>query len=116
MLNAKPNEYLDFHRAISPRVQSSSIAASEPEKPSGREKRRRAQLIEQARAEIQKRLTAASAKRVAPSPAPRYDEVFLEGKARLDQMAGEPVRASQGEIEFDDSVWQSSQRRDPEFS
>ena len=110
MLHAKPNEYLDFRTALRPREVSEELA--EPTRLSVRERRRRAQVIENARLEIQRRLDATSAKRFAPTPAPRYDEVFLEGTARLDNLAGEPVADSRSEVEFDGSVWLSSQRRD----
>jgi len=116
MLNCRPNEYLDFRTAFHPRGRSPEAAPPERARPSVKERRRRAQMIESARTEIQRRLAAASAKRVAPTPPPRYDEVFLQGTARLDQIAGESLTASQGEVEFDDSVWLSSQRRDPDVS
>jgi len=116
MLNAKPNEYLDFRTTVRRREEPREPVPQESPKLSVRERKRRAQLIEDARAEIQSRLAVTSAKRVVPSPAPRYDDVFFEGTARLEQLAGEPVSASQGEVEFDDSVWLSSQRRDPDIS
>ena len=49
------------------------------------ENQRRA-VLESARAEIQRRLQAHEATRVAPCPAPRYDEVFFEGTAYLDNL------------------------------
>lgn len=116
MLNARPDEYLDFRTAVRQREEPNAAVRQEAPMLSGSERRRRARLLEDARAEIRRRLTATAARRIAPSPAPRYDDVFLEGTARLEQLAGEPVSASHDEVEFDDSVWLSAQRRDPDIS
>lgn len=51
-------------------------------------------------------------KRSPPDPAPRYDEIFHEGTLQLDREAGESVRPSSGTLQFEDSVWTSSQRRE----
>ena len=58
---------------------------SEPEPKVTDESKRRA-VLESARAEVQRRLRVRAATRVAPSPAPRYDEVFFEGTAYLDSL------------------------------
>lgn len=110
MLAARPGDVLDFRTAVRPRTLATG--AQERRKLSASEKRRRAAIIYSARAEVQKRLAAARKKGVEPSPLPRYDAIFDEGTAQLDRMAGEPLSAVSGEVVFDDSVWNSSQRRD----
>jgi hypothetical protein len=42
-------------------------------------------------------------KSITPRP-PRYDEVFFEGMKWLDSLAGEPIRAEEGEINFQDTI------------
>lgn len=110
MLAAGPDEVLRFttcrEREASPPRASGS--GSVPK----REQRRRAAILEAARQEMQRRLAEKRKKRVAPDPPPRYDEVFHEGTRWLDREAGEPVRPSSGTLQFDDSVWTSSQRRE----
>lgn len=116
MLNAKPGQPLDFGVVAQVR-EATALAEQEPEvKLSSKEKKRRAGILNEARAEIQRRLSRAAGLRVAPNPAPRYDEVFFEGTGQLDRAAGERVTASRGELHVDDSVWLSSQRRDPGIS
>ena len=51
-------------------------------------------VLQEARAEIQRRLHAAVGARVVPTPAPRYDDVFFEGTAQLDRAAGADVEES----------------------
>lgn len=78
-----------------------------------KEEQRRAAILDEARAEIQRRLAGAAGRRVAPNPAPRYDEVFFEGTAELDRSAGEPVTTPCRDFAVDDSVGPSPQRNDP---
>lgn len=115
MLAARPGELLDFTTAIR-RPRPEAIESSQLEQASSKERKRRAETVEAARVEIKKRLATANRKRVVPTPAPRYDSVFFEGTAELDRLAGEPMKSSTGRIAFDDSIWDSSQRRDPEIS
>jgi len=51
-------------------------------------------VLHEARAEVQRRLHAGVGARVAPTPAPRYDDVFFEGTAQLARDAGADVGAS----------------------
>lgn len=111
MLAARPGDLLDLRTVIALRLPDTTTETRKA-KLSTSERRRRANIIKTARAEVRKRLAAAGASRVEPDPLPRYDEVFYEGTAQLDGMAGDPVRSSSGELVFDDSVWSSSQRRD----
>ena len=113
MLAARPSEILDFTSAIElgeppaesvPRVQRTKA-----------EKRRRAATFEAGRTKIQQLIAKRRSTRAVPDPPPRYDDVFFAGLEEFDREAGGPPRASSGTLSFDDSVWLSSQRRDPEI-
>lgn len=114
MLGARPGEYLDFSVVARERGGPTKTLAETPAITS-REKRRRAAVVESARAEIRKRLAFANTQRLPPSPPPRYDAVFYEGTAALDRLAGEPIRPSTGQLEVGESMWESSLRREPEI-
>ena len=110
MLAARPGDLLDFRTAI--RHAREIRTQNKSAKLNAKEKRRRKAIIASARAEIRKRLAGNPHRRVAPGPAPRYDAVFYEGMAQLDRLAGTHLSPASGEIAFDESVWDSSQRRD----
>lgn len=113
MLAARPGEALDF------------ASTGEPEEPptpppprvrrTRAEKKRRATLLAAGRAKIQQRRAKQRSERLAPHPPPRYDDVFLAGLEHLDREAGAPPAPSSGTLDIDESVWSSSQRRDPEI-
>ncbi len=46
-------------------------------------------------------------------PSPRYDQVFVEGQAWLDRLAGEPIEPETGELLVSDAVWKSDARSNP---
>jgi len=52
---------------------------------------------------------------VVPNPPPIYDDVYFQGVEWLDQLAGSPIEETRGKLTFDDSVWKSPGRRDPEL-
>ncbi len=110
MLRAKPGESLVFEGPTPVEREA------KPESMLDRKARKdRDAAIAAARSEVVRRL----ATRKPPSnpiPAPRYDEVFYEGTAHLDKMAGESIAAGTGVVEFEDSIWASEQRREPEIS
>lgn len=110
MLAARPGDILDFRTVMI--VARETSPPSETPRLSARMKRKRAARIESARAGVMARLADKRVKRVEPRPAPRYDAVFAEGTARLDRLAGDPLTSTSGKISFDESVWNSSQRRD----
>ena len=110
MLAAKPGDPLDFRTAIRPARET--LTESKSAKLNAKEKRRRKAVIASARAEVRRRLAGSTLRRVAPGPAPRYDAVFYDGTAQLDRLAGTHLSPKSGEIAFDESVWDSSQRRD----
>lgn len=113
MLAARPGEVLDLSVGLRP---VSSIDGEPERKLTRAQKRHRAAIIDTARSTVQKRLAALrQQRRVDPSPAPRFDDVFYEGVAQLDRLAGDKPTSSTGEVEFDDSIWHSSLRREPDL-
>ena len=112
MLAARPGEVLDFTSAVEPDAPPTS--APPPVRRTRSEKRRRAAALAAGRVKMQQLLAKRRAERVVPHPPPRYDGVFQAGLEELDRQAGKPPRPSSGTLDFDDSVWSSSQRRDPE--
>ena len=110
MLAARPGDILDFRTVMT--VARETSPPSETPRLSAKKRRQRAEIIESARAGVMTRLAGMRVRRVEPRPAPRYDIIFAEGTAHLDQLAGDPLTSISGEISFDDSIWHSSQRRD----
>lgn len=124
MLAARPDEILDFASAIEEREEPTSDADEPPPparrvRPTRAEKRRRAAAREATREKIQGLLTkrrAEDARAAARSPQPLYDDVFFAGLEAGERAAGKGLKPSSGTLTFDDSVWSSSQRRDPDVS
>ena len=114
MLMARPNEVLDFTSAIEP-VEPPAPSVSSARR-SKAEKRRRAAALAAGRTKVQQLISKRRSVRAAPDPPPRYDDVFFAGLEELERReAGAPPTASSGTLSFDNSVWSSSQRRDPEI-
>ena len=114
MLAARPNDTLDFTSVVEP-DESARLPAPRVRRTKA-EKRRRAAALEAGRKKIRQLLAKRRSARVVPDPPPRYDDVFFAGLEERDREAGAPLKASSGTLSFDDSVWSSSQRRDPEIS
>ena len=67
------------------------------------------------RQEIREKVALAAARPRAPaSPAPRYDEVFIEGVRLLDELAGPPPSPLEAEAVFSADIWKSPTRGDPD--
>lgn len=114
MLSARPGEHLDLSTVAKPKDVPTTPVVTAPGLSKSQRKARSA-LVERARVEMAKRFLNRT-RGNAPTPPPRYDEVFAEGTALLDKMAGEPPEKSSGELRFDDSIWTSDQRREPGIS
>ena len=117
MLNAAPRELLDFRHAVpEPAVEITTEegAALVPTELSERGKRRRREALEDLRRRVRERLDGlpVAKKMVAPTP-PRYDEVFYEGLKWIDELDGDPIKSSTGEIVFSNDLWKSPDRSDP---
>ncbi len=111
MLNAAPNELLDFSLAIddtsvvtadafSPRF--AALSTNKKKRFKERMAALRDKHVERVRNQPEKPLTAAAGP---------YDEVFTEGVAWLDGLTDAPQLGSELEVEFDDSVWKSQTRK-----
>lgn len=88
--------------------------ATEPKTLTARQRRDRKTHIEQIRAEVQRRLAMNAVPEQNAAPPPRYDEVFRDGVAWLDRLAGEDVPTASGELTVANDVWKSDARREPD--
>lgn len=108
MLRAAPGDYLTFE----PR--DADVVAEPPGPQSGDELRKvarqRRKIAEHLRAEVRRRLAERPGTTAVPSPAPRYDDVFFDGVAWLDEQAGESLPLSEGELVFSPDIWKSRGR------
>ena len=116
MLAARPNEVLDFTTAIEQVEPPVSTAKRDRRARTRAKKRQWTAARNAAREKIRKALDKrrAEAEAAAKGPQPNYDDVFFAGLEALDRLAGEPLKPTSGTLIFDDSVWSSSQRRDPD--
>ena len=117
MLHARPGERLELVRA--PEVAPVEAAAAPVEAPvrSVKQAKRRAAQIAEARARIMAALAAprGSSASSAPTPAPRYDEVFDAGQQWLDTLGGDPPPSGTAKVTIGEDVWDSEARRAPKL-
>lgn len=85
---------------------AAEVAAVAPGKLSRKASERRQAAYEDARTRIRVALARAATKRVPASPPPRYDQVFLEGTALLDALAGPPPPHERATVTIDPSIWE----------
>lgn len=115
MLMAAPNEDLDFGTVAfsqqKPRVEVKS-GASSTEQLTERQKKKRKEKIKAFKERIRQKKRLGK-KKIIPRD-PRYDEVFEEGIAWLDSLAGEPLMTTEGELIISPDSWKSKARFDPE--
>jgi len=113
MLKAAPGEVLDLSPEKDKEIPPESPA--KPELKLNEENKRRLQDLKN---RIQARLKEKKEhpKLLAPDPPPRYDEVFAQGQACLDSLAGAPLEEQEGKVEFSQDVWKSPARYDPDLS
>jgi hypothetical protein len=115
MLTAAPEEILNIEQVVI------SSSRAEIDKKNG-DKSKKIMISNnkqnQIRQNIQLRLVEEKKRRAMKnlSPAPRYDDVFLQGQEWLDSLAGEPIQQSQGELHFSSDIWKSKSRFDPDVS
>jgi len=103
ILNASPGERLELGT-----LSSKESEPPEPEERPRLSKRKKKRLRELAA----ERLGHGRPRLVTPDPPPRYDEVWERAMAQLDSR----IEPEEGSLRFDDSVWHSSARHDPEVS
>jgi len=116
MLNAAPEEILDFNHAVNSDVISENDETKFELTP--RQKKLLRQKISDFKLKVNKRLDDKIKSRkasVCPLP-PRYDDVFSEGLAKLDEAAGTYPSEGNYLANFTNGVWKSTARHDPEIS
>ncbi len=113
MLRAAPQEGLSF--AGLPAPAQPNAPAAQPAL-SVRAQKKEKERFEEAQARARAKLEEVRAKRAQRSrtPAPRYDDVFVAGQKWLDNLAGEPLEALSGEVEFSSEVWKDPWRTEPD--
>lgn len=109
MRHAAPMEMLDFSVAVAP-VPAPETAA-EPFLTARQKKK-----LREGMATLKARAAARMAGRLRhPGPRPRYDEVYFDGLAWLDSLAGEPLPEGPQDAVFANALWKSPARKDADF-
>ena len=110
MLQAAPNEYLDFKLAIpvklDKQVQTPQLrmdALSNKKKKKFKQKIRELQEKREGKKATKQRL-------VNPFSDSLYDDIYMDGITWLEQLAGENFEAGETVAEFSDDVWKSTTR------
>ena len=109
MLQAAPNEILDFQLA------ARNIMAHEKESVAElttRQKKKKKERTEEYRKKIQESLKNKKKKLIFTKP--NYDEVFDKGVEWLESLAGEEIKPVKGTLHFSNDIWKSEARRDPD--
>lgn len=118
MLNAAPNEEIEFSTATKAKEQEPQYQAVSPAPLRRKAQKMREKRLAEARIRLNKKVQERIRKRNEQSktqPPPRYDEVFEEGTRKLDELAGPHLDVSSGDLEFSDSIWKSSARTGVEW-
>ncbi len=115
MLSAAPNDHLDFSLV----VEEVAGFESEPQplrmdSLSNRKKKQFKERMRQLREQRKSRSPKKSL--VNPVENPRYDEVYEEGIAWLDDLAGSNLTSDEKVAEFSDDVWKSPARKGEDVS
>jgi hypothetical protein len=112
MLNAAPNEILDFSLVVPP-------AHAEPQPPnptlrmstlSEKKKRRFSERMRALQRASESRSSGVT-ELINPVANPRYDAVYEDGVAWLDELAGDRPPAGDAIAEFGEDVWKSKSRK-----
>lgn len=117
MLNAAPEEVLDFitaanidEKAVDVKLKAAVTTTRQKKKQREKILAFKEQLNQKLMGNIRRRQAS-----ICPTP-PRYDDIFFEGLAQLDEAAGVPSIEGQYLVNFKDDVWKSKARHDPELS
>jgi hypothetical protein len=113
MINAAPNEHLDFsllaetEGSVSDQAQARTLSA----------KKQKQRLAAMEKLKIKrKESNAIKQKLVAPVTSSRYDDVFDKGLDWLERLDGPSIEGDQIKIKFDQSIWKSELRRNGKLS
>ena len=118
MLVAVPSERLNFSVALLPDDRGGEESRKlRFDELSARKKKRLRKRLRSLRDQLKVQPTK-SRDLIGPRPKPRYDEVFEEGVAWLDELAGPKLVEGSFTAEFSDDVWNSPTRKgdDVKFS
>ena len=121
MLNAAPGDALDFTCIqVQPKPIDDEPDISKPL--SKGQQKRRAKKKEYINEELKKRFQKKQEMRklrnmqAKQQPNSRYDEVFYNGLAWLDSLAGEKIVDGEFSVEISPEIWKSKARYDPDLS
>ena len=111
MLSAAPDEYLDFSLAVD-NANSEKTVPTQLRGDTLSEKKKK-KLRAQMRAIQEEHNNRRNKKKplINPVANPRYDDVYSQGVAWLDELAGEKLTLGDKVAEFSDDVWKSSSRK-----
>ena len=115
MLSAAPHETLDFTSAYVPSVKEPDPQPLKMDGLSIKKKRNFEKRMCELR-ERHKNRQRKEHKLINPVKNPRYDDVYFEGIAWLDSLAGEPFSEGEYIAEFSEEVWKSAARKGQDVS
>ena len=115
MLYAAPNEYLDFMIAGNVSADNPASTQLRMDSLSNRKKKQFKERMRALRAR-HKNKRKKDSKLINPVKNPRYDDVYHEGIAWLDSLAGPQFAEGEYTVEFFDEVWKSSTRKGEDVS
>lgn len=111
MLSAAPHEYLDLSVAIdAPQAPVGTRQPLRMESLTAKKKKKFGQDMATLRASYQKR-KASTPLLINPVANPRYDEVYKQGVAWMDELAGDKFSINEITAEFSSDVWKSTTRK-----
>lgn len=114
MLGAAPNEVLDFSAALKRERSADQSPLATLENLSEKKKKKLREGLRILR-ENRKARSPRSEGWVVP-PEPRYDEIYEQGMAWLEELAGPPLPEGEQVVEFSEDVWKSSARKGHDVS
>lgn len=106
MLAAAPGERLDFSLLLEDRDLHEQ-GALRVDSISNKKKK----LLKQRIAQLRGSEKQARSRLINPVSRPRYDDVYSDGMAWLDSLAGDEFSEDERNVEFSDDVWKSSTRK-----
>ncbi len=118
MCNAAPSEQIDFSSLAKEKVSAASLQVKV--KKTARQKKKQKNALQELRKKNAARLQQRQLQREAALSSREdnrlYDNIYEEGVQWLDSLAGPPVKESQLDATFCNSVWKSPARRLNELS
>lgn len=112
IISAAPREYLDLTLAIENPQEKPSAEPLRVEQLSNKKRKKLGERIRGLRNDR----AIVDRKIINPVTKARFDTVYEEGVAWLDDLAGEPLQTAEIKVEFSDEVWKSSARKGNDVS